>query len=47
MYKTNKTAGYAILLAVALGFAACLYGAYKVDQSRGITVSQSLAMWGL
>lgn len=43
----QRNAGYAILAACALGTAGLLFGAYKVDQSNGITVAESLASVGI
>lgn len=40
-------AGIALIAACALVFAGMLYGAYKADQARGITVEQSLRSAGL
>jgi hypothetical protein len=39
--------GIAILLAVALATAGLIWGAYQVDKAQGLSVGQSLALWGL
>ncbi len=39
--------GLAIIAACALAFAGMLYGAYKLDEARGITVAESLGSVGL
>jgi len=45
--RNQDRAGIALIVACAVAFAGMLYGAYVVDQSRGITVSQSLRSAGL
>lgn len=40
-------AGLILISACLAGFAAMAYGAFAIDQARGITVSQSLAQWGI
>ena len=45
--RDQERAGMAIIAAVALAASGMLYGAYKVDQARGITVAESLDQWGL
>lgn len=39
--------GMAVCGSCALIFAAMLYGAYKIDQARGISIGESLASAGL
>jgi hypothetical protein len=39
--------GIALIAACALIFAGMLYGAYKLDQARGISIGQSLRSAGL
>ena len=39
--------GSALIVAVALGFAAMFTGAYLIDKANGISVGQSLANHGL
>lgn len=45
--RADDRKGMAIIAACALILSGWLYGAYKIDQAHGITVSESLAMWGI
>lgn len=45
--KAQHRAGLALIAASLLGFTAMAWAAYAIDASRGISVSQSLAAWGL
>lgn len=41
--QSQNRMGLMIIIACALAFTGMFYGAYKIDQSRGITVCQSMA----
>ena len=45
--RRHDMAGLALIAASLLGFVAMAWAAYAIDASRGISVSQSLAAWGL
>jgi hypothetical protein len=45
--RADDRKGMAILAACALILSGWLYGAYRIDKAHGISVSQSLAMWGI
>lgn len=45
--RAQDRLGYAMLSGCALITGGLLWAAYTIDKANGITVGQSLAMWGL
>jgi hypothetical protein len=45
--RSKDRQGKAIIAACVLVLSGYLYGAYKIDQAHGISVSQSLHNWGI
>lgn len=45
--RARNAIGYALIFGSLTCMATMFYACYAVDKSHGISVSQSLAMWGL